>query len=104
MHINVFVVVPMSENNPLEKAKSNCFTSAIFTVKCSNMPGLWYDSEDPFAAMAISALRSLQVLLVLQQQMEEAKDEESRMMISLRSQSFRKRQSFSISTKASFHF
>ena len=34
MHMNVFDVVPTSESNALEKAKSNCFTSAISMVKC----------------------------------------------------------------------
>jgi len=48
----------MSESNAFDKAKSNHFTSAISTAKCSNMPGLGYDS-DHFAAMAMNALRSL---------------------------------------------
>lgn len=58
-HMNVSNIVPMSASNALAKAKSNCFASAISTVKCLNVPGLWYDSEDHFAAMAISPLRSL---------------------------------------------
>lgn len=60
-----------------EKGKSSCFISAIYTVKCWNPPGLLYDLENHFAALAV-------VWEVCKQyQIEEAKDEESWMMISL---------------------
>lgn len=36
-----------------EKGKSSCFISAIYTVKCWNPPGLLYDLENHFAALAV---------------------------------------------------
>lgn len=54
----LFNAVPMSESNGLEKTKSNCCTSAISMVKRLNMHELWWDSEDCFAAVAITDLGS----------------------------------------------
>lgn len=51
VHVDVFNVVPMSENNALDKAKSTS------TVNCLNTPELGYGSEDHFAAMAAGALK-----------------------------------------------